>query len=147
MFFQQWQTGSVGRCSVSLLSALSPPRSLRRSPPSPVKALPCVQLHLRCACHQVPPHLQYAALLFVHFQSLYSSLFICDSRLAQLLGHDFILKPQYDFVASDTADVWLSCTHLTAALTDPVLIEASCPLTMSGMSFLIVADLFCRACI
>ncbi|XP_056282426.1 NADP-dependent oxidoreductase domain-containing protein 1 [Pseudoliparis swirei] len=54
------------------------------------------------------------------------------TRLARLLGHDFILKPQYDFVACGTADVWLSCTHLTTALADPSLIEASCPLTTRG---------------
>ncbi|XP_068437037.1 NADP-dependent oxidoreductase domain-containing protein 1 isoform X2 [Clinocottus analis] len=54
------------------------------------------------------------------------------TRLAQLLGHNFILKPQYHFFACDTTDVWQSCTHLTTALTDPSLIEASCPLTTSG---------------
>lgn len=56
MFLRQSQTGPVGRCSVPLLSALSPPQSLCWDPLSPVKALPCVQLHLCCACHQVPPH-------------------------------------------------------------------------------------------
>ncbi|XP_044022074.1 NADP-dependent oxidoreductase domain-containing protein 1 isoform X1 [Siniperca chuatsi] len=74
----------------------------------------------------------HTALLFADFQSPNPSLLSFHSRLAQLLGHDFILKPQYDFVACDAADVWLSCTHLTTALTDPLLIEASCPLTMSG---------------
>ncbi|TNN56908.1 NADP-dependent oxidoreductase domain-containing protein 1 [Liparis tanakae] len=54
------------------------------------------------------------------------------TRLARLLGHDFILKPQYDFIACGNADVWLTCTHLTTALADPSLIEASCPLTTRG---------------
>ncbi|XP_049917994.1 NADP-dependent oxidoreductase domain-containing protein 1 [Epinephelus moara] len=52
------------------------------------------------------------------------------TRLSRLLGHDFILKPQYDFVACDAGDVWLSRTRLTQALTGPL--EASCPLAMSG---------------
>ncbi|XP_026166645.1 NADP-dependent oxidoreductase domain-containing protein 1 isoform X2 [Mastacembelus armatus] len=54
------------------------------------------------------------------------------TRLARLLGHSFILKPQYDFVPSESADVWLSCSHVTTALTDPLLIEASSPLEMTG---------------
>uniref|UniRef100_A0A3B5AHQ0 NADP-dependent oxidoreductase domain-containing protein 1 n=1 Tax=Stegastes partitus TaxID=144197 RepID=A0A3B5AHQ0_9TELE len=54
------------------------------------------------------------------------------TRLAVILGHDYVLKPQYDFEACDAADVWSSCTQLTTALTDPVFVEASCPLTMKG---------------
>uniref|UniRef100_A0A3P9CZQ4 Uncharacterized protein n=1 Tax=Maylandia zebra TaxID=106582 RepID=A0A3P9CZQ4_9CICH len=53
-------------------------------------------------------------------------------RLAKLLGHDYILKPKYDVVSCDTVDVWLSCSHVASALADPLLIEASCPLTMKG---------------
>ncbi|XP_030248183.1 NADP-dependent oxidoreductase domain-containing protein 1 [Sparus aurata] len=86
----------------------------------------CLPSHLPEVCADLRPHLSKHCLVY----SFTSAVPV--TRLAQLLGHDFILKPQYDFVASDTADVWLSCTHLTAALTDPVLIEASCPLTMSG---------------
>lgn len=55
-------------------------------------------------------------------------------RLAKLLGHDYILKPKYDVVSCDTVDVWLSCSHVASALAGPLLIEASCPLTMKGMS-------------
>lgn len=55
VFLRQSQTGGVGRHPVPLLSALSPPQSLCWSPLSPVKALPCVQLHLCGARHQVPP--------------------------------------------------------------------------------------------
>ncbi|XP_014187431.1 NADP-dependent oxidoreductase domain-containing protein 1 isoform X1 [Haplochromis burtoni] len=54
------------------------------------------------------------------------------TRLAKLLGHDYILKPKYDVVSCDTVDVWLSCSHVASALADPLLIEASCPLTMKG---------------
>ncbi|KAF0044425.1 hypothetical protein F2P81_003583 [Scophthalmus maximus] len=64
------------------------------------------------------------------------ALYLCELvrslRLAELLGHNFILKPQYDFVGGDTADVWLSCTAVSTALKDPLLIDASCPLAMSG---------------
>lgn len=60
MFLWQSQAGSVGRCSVPLLSALSPAQSLWRSPLSLIKALPCVQLHLCSAGHKVQPH-SYAA--------------------------------------------------------------------------------------
>ncbi|XP_047467738.1 NADP-dependent oxidoreductase domain-containing protein 1 [Mugil cephalus] len=54
------------------------------------------------------------------------------ARLAELFGHKHILRPQYDFVVCDTPDVWLSCTCVTTALTDSLLIEASCPLSMKG---------------
>lgn len=59
-------------------------------------------------------------------------------RLAELLGHTFIVKPQYDFVSCNTQDVWLSTTHVTTALMDPSLIEASCPLSMKGASHFII---------
>uniref|UniRef100_A0A669CK91 NADP-dependent oxidoreductase domain-containing protein 1 n=1 Tax=Oreochromis niloticus TaxID=8128 RepID=A0A669CK91_ORENI len=54
------------------------------------------------------------------------------TKLAKLLGHDYILKPKYDVVSCDTVDVWLSCSPVATALSDPLLIEASCPLTMKG---------------
>ncbi|XP_027130911.1 NADP-dependent oxidoreductase domain-containing protein 1 isoform X4 [Larimichthys crocea] len=85
----------------------------------------CLPSHLPKVCAEIRSHLSKRCLVY----SFASAVPV--TRLAQLLGHDFILKPQYDFVACDTADVWLSCTHMTAALTDPLLIEASCPLTMS----------------
>lgn len=84
--------------------------------------------------------LTHSSLWFVGFQSLRNCISIPYYRLARLLGHDFVLKPQYDFVACDTAGVWLSCTHLTTALNDPLLIKSSCPLTMSGVSWFIIAD-------
>ncbi|XP_005477006.1 NADP-dependent oxidoreductase domain-containing protein 1 isoform X2 [Oreochromis niloticus] len=55
------------------------------------------------------------------------------TKLAKLLGHDYILKPKYDVVSCDTVDVWLSCSPVATALSDPLLIEASCPLTMKGL--------------
>jgi len=54
--------------------------------------------------------------------------------LANLLGHSFILRPQYDFaVTGGATDMWQSPHGLAGALKDPVLIKASCPLEMSGV--------------
>ncbi|XP_070699134.1 NADP-dependent oxidoreductase domain-containing protein 1 [Pempheris klunzingeri] len=86
----------------------------------------CLPSHLPKVCSDLHSQLSKRCLVY----SFTSAVPV--SRLARLLGHDFILRPQYDFVACDTADVWLSCTRLTSALTDPVLIEASSPLTMGG---------------
>ncbi|XP_031134624.1 NADP-dependent oxidoreductase domain-containing protein 1 isoform X2 [Sander lucioperca] len=90
----------------------------------------CLPSHLPKVCGDLHSHLSRRCLVY----SFTSGVPV--TRLAQLLGHDFILKPQYDFVVCDTADVWLSCTHLTRALTYPLLIEASCPLTMSSGIYL-----------
>ncbi|XP_034078039.1 NADP-dependent oxidoreductase domain-containing protein 1 isoform X1 [Gymnodraco acuticeps] len=86
--------------------------------------------HLPKVCADLHSHLSKSCLVY----SFTSAVPV--NRLAQLLGHDFILKPQYDFVACDTADVVLTCTHLTTALTDHLLIKASCPLTMSSGIYL-----------
>ncbi|XP_051252297.1 NADP-dependent oxidoreductase domain-containing protein 1 [Dicentrarchus labrax] len=87
----------------------------------------CLPSHLPEVCADLHSHLSKRCLVY-SFPCAVSS-----TRLAQLLGHDFVLKPQYDFVDCDAADVWLSRSRLTTApLTDPLLIEASCPLTMSG---------------
>lgn len=85
-------------------------------------------------------YLTHSTMWSVGFQSLRNSISIPYYRLARLLGHDFVLKPNYDFVACDTANVWMSCTHLTTALMDPLLIKSSCPLTMNGLSSFSFAD-------
>ncbi|XP_067099984.1 NADP-dependent oxidoreductase domain-containing protein 1 [Osmerus mordax] len=73
-------------------------------------------------CSHVPKHcLVYSFTSAVHVK-----------RLAQILGHGFILKPQYEFGVCDWSDVYLSHSHLTQAVKDPKLVESSCPLTMSG---------------
>ncbi|XP_032356819.1 NADP-dependent oxidoreductase domain-containing protein 1 [Etheostoma spectabile] len=90
----------------------------------------CLPSHLPKVCADLHSHLSRRCLVY----SFTSGVPV--TRLAQLLGHDFVLKPQYDFVACDTADVWLSCTHLTRAWTYPLLLEASCPLTMSSGIYL-----------
>ncbi|XP_070836211.1 NADP-dependent oxidoreductase domain-containing protein 1 [Chaetodon trifascialis] len=86
----------------------------------------CLPSHLPNICADLRSHLSKRCLVY----SFTSAVPV--SRLTQLLGHDFILKPQYNLEACDSADVWLRCTHLSTALNDPLLIEASCPLTMSG---------------
>lgn len=118
-------------CS-SAVCPLTSPKSVLRSALTCQSAALCTASPLLCLSPGTTAFIQPGCLF--DFQSLNASPFIFYFRLAQLLGHDFILKPQYDFVACDTADVWLSCTHMTATLTDPLLIEASCPLTMSRMS-------------
>ncbi|KAL6477820.1 hypothetical protein MHYP_G00136550 [Metynnis hypsauchen] len=53
-------------------------------------------------------------------------------RLARLLGHSFVLKPHYDFVACDSALMWLRHNQMMTALKDEEVLTASCPLSMSG---------------
>ncbi|KAF3701262.1 NADP-dependent oxidoreductase domain-containing protein 1 [Channa argus] len=86
----------------------------------------CLPSHLCEVCCELHSHLSKHCLVYSFISA------VPVTRLTTLLRHNFILKPQYSFVACDTADLWLSCTHLTTALTHPLLIEASCPLTMSG---------------
>ncbi|KAM6969157.1 NADP-dependent oxidoreductase domain-containing protein 1 [Tautogolabrus adspersus] len=86
----------------------------------------CLPSHLPKVCADLRSYLSKHCLVY----SFTSAVPV--TRLAQLLGHDFILKPQYDFVTGDAAEVWRSCTHLKTVLTDPLLIRASCPLTASG---------------
>ncbi|KAM6917415.1 LOW QUALITY PROTEIN: NADP-dependent oxidoreductase domain-containing protein 1 [Lycodopsis pacificus] len=100
--------------------------NLRLAAWADVLFLCCLPSHLHKVCADLRSHLCKRCLVYSFISG------VPVTRLAQLLGHDFILKPQYDFVSCDTADVWLSCTHLTTALTDPLLTEASCPLTMTG---------------
>lgn len=141
VFLRQPQAGSLGGHPVPLLPALSPPSSLCRSALSPVKALPGVLLHLGCACRQVPSPQSHRSTVFGFVSHHHRSFHPLYFRLAHLLQHDFVLKPQYDFVAGDAADVWLSCTHVTAALNDPSLMEASCPLSMRVKAFLLFSVL------
>ncbi|XP_068195439.1 NADP-dependent oxidoreductase domain-containing protein 1 [Antennarius striatus] len=82
----------------------------------------CLPSHLPKVCADLHSNLSKSCLVYS-----FTSAVPC-SRLSQLLGHDFILKPQYDLVVCDTMDVWLSCSPLS----DPLLIELSCPLSMSG---------------
>ncbi|XP_034531191.1 NADP-dependent oxidoreductase domain-containing protein 1 [Notolabrus celidotus] len=84
----------------------------------------CLPSHLPKVCADLRSHLSKHCLVY----SFASAMPL--TRLAHLLGHDFILKPQY--VTGDAVGVWQSCTDMKTALKDPLLIEASCPLTMSS---------------
>ncbi|KAM4542391.1 NADP-dependent oxidoreductase domain-containing protein 1 [Odontesthes bonariensis] len=86
----------------------------------------CLPSHLPEVCADLRSHLSKRCLVY----SLASAVPV--TRLAELLGHDFVIKPRYEFTACDAGDVWLSCSRLASALKDPLLIEASCPLTMKG---------------
>ncbi|KAL6105713.1 noxred1 [Pungitius sinensis] len=86
----------------------------------------CLPSHLHKVCADLRSHLSACCLVYSFPTG------VPVSKLARLLGHDFILRPQCDFISRDAADVWLSCTRLTKDLRDPLLIEASCPLTPSG---------------
>ncbi|KAM9708557.1 NADP-dependent oxidoreductase domain-containing protein 1 [Menidia menidia] len=86
----------------------------------------CLPSHLPKVCTDLRSHLSKRCLVY----SFASAVPV--SRLAELLGHDFIVKPQYEFAACDAGDVWLSCPRLGSAWKDPLLIEASCPLTTKG---------------
>ncbi|KAI3367759.1 hypothetical protein L3Q82_026599, partial [Scortum barcoo] len=86
----------------------------------------CLPSHLPRVCADLRSCLSKRCLIY----SFASAVPV--TRLALLLEHDFVLKPQYEFLACDSADVWLSCAHVSTASTDPLLIEASCPLTMSS---------------
>ncbi|XP_041669245.1 NADP-dependent oxidoreductase domain-containing protein 1 [Cheilinus undulatus] len=83
----------------------------------------CLPSHLPKVCADLRSHLSKHCLVF----SFTSAVPV--KRLAHLLGHDFILKPHYDFVTDGPGD---GCSQLTTALNDSLLIEASRPLTMRG---------------
>ncbi|XP_029350187.1 NADP-dependent oxidoreductase domain-containing protein 1 [Echeneis naucrates] len=86
----------------------------------------CLPSHLPKVCADLHSRLSKHCLVYSFISA------VPVARLTKLLRHDFIIKPQYDIVGGATADVWLSCTDLSMALREPLLIEASCPLTMSG---------------
>lgn len=53
-------------------------------------------------------------------------------RLALLLGHTFVVRPQYSFMTCDSGELWLRHNQLAAALKDEEVLRASRPLSMSG---------------
>ncbi|KAM4625888.1 NADP-dependent oxidoreductase domain-containing protein 1 [Polymixia lowei] len=86
----------------------------------------CLPSHLPKVCADLHSHLPKYCFVYSFISA------VPVNRLAKLLGHNFILKPQYDFVAFDAADMWLAQSHLPMALKDPIMVQASCPLAMSG---------------
>ncbi|XP_056151346.1 LOW QUALITY PROTEIN: NADP-dependent oxidoreductase domain-containing protein 1 [Lampris incognitus] len=86
----------------------------------------CLPSHLIRVCADL--HLQLSKHCLVYGFISAASV----NRLAWLLAHNFIFKPQYDFVTCDTTDMWLPKCQLTVALKDPVLMQATCPLATNG---------------
>ncbi|XP_014039305.1 NADP-dependent oxidoreductase domain-containing protein 1 isoform X1 [Salmo salar] len=86
----------------------------------------CLPSHLPKVCAELQSHIPKHCLVYSFLSA------VPLNRLAQLLGHSFILKPQYEFVACDSVNMWLSRGHVTVALKDPKVIDASCPLAMRG---------------
>uniref|UniRef100_A0A3B5LP42 NADP-dependent oxidoreductase domain-containing protein 1 n=1 Tax=Xiphophorus couchianus TaxID=32473 RepID=A0A3B5LP42_9TELE len=89
----------------------------------------CLPSHLDRICADLHSHLQKHCLVYSFMTA------VPVKRLAECLGHSFVLKPQYQVEACDTSDLWLSCSRVSEALSDPSLIEASCPLAMKGLNW------------
>ncbi|PWA16293.1 hypothetical protein CCH79_00004512, partial [Gambusia affinis] len=102
----------------------------------------CLPSHLDRICADLHSHLQKHCLVYSfitavpvnRYTSTYSGwqLAVLMQTLAERLGHSFVLKPQYQVEVCDTSDLWLSYSCVAEALSDPSLIEASCPLAMKG---------------
>uniref|UniRef100_A0A147B500 NADP-dependent oxidoreductase domain-containing protein 1 n=1 Tax=Fundulus heteroclitus TaxID=8078 RepID=A0A147B500_FUNHE len=86
----------------------------------------CLPSHLHRVCADLRCHLPKHCLVYSFVTA------VPVTSIAEHLGHNFVLKPQYQLEACHASDLWLSCSHLTAALSDPSLIEASCPLAIQG---------------
>ncbi|KAL0969107.1 hypothetical protein UPYG_G00222690 [Umbra pygmaea] len=86
----------------------------------------CLPSHLPKVCSELQSHLPKHCLVYSFLSA------VSVKRLAKLLDHNFILKPQYEFVACDSVNIWLSQSPVTVALKDPEIIDASCPLSMGG---------------
>ncbi|XP_076017636.1 NADP-dependent oxidoreductase domain-containing protein 1 [Genypterus blacodes] len=86
----------------------------------------CRPSHLPKVCADLRPRLPKHCLVYSFISA------VPVNRLAQLLGHSFILRPQYGFVACDNANVWRPPSRVPVALSEPLWSEASCPLALSG---------------
>lgn len=87
--------------------------------------------HLPQVCSDIHCHLSSDCLVY----SFTSAVPL--NRLAMLLEHSFIIKPQYEFVAcDDVTTVWLLHNQVSAALKHKEVLSASLPLSMNGGLFL-----------
>ncbi|XP_046712240.1 NADP-dependent oxidoreductase domain-containing protein 1 [Silurus meridionalis] len=82
--------------------------------------------HLRHVCAELHSQLPSHCLVYSFTSAVQSH------RLALLLGHTFILRPQYSFMTGDSGHLWLRHNQVAAALKDKEVLSASCPLSMSG---------------
>ncbi|XP_067311168.1 NADP-dependent oxidoreductase domain-containing protein 1-like isoform X1 [Pseudorasbora parva] len=87
--------------------------------------------HLPQVCSDICCHLSSDCLVY----SFTSAVPL--NRLAMLLDHSFIIKPQYEFMAcDDVTSVWLLHNQVSAALKRKEVLSASLPLSMNGGLFL-----------
>ncbi|XP_051724977.1 NADP-dependent oxidoreductase domain-containing protein 1 isoform X2 [Ctenopharyngodon idella] len=87
--------------------------------------------HLPQVCSDIRCHLSSSCLVY----SFTSAVPL--NRLAMLLDHRFIIKPQYEFVAcDDVTAIWLLHNQVTTALMHKEVLSASLPLSMNGGLFL-----------
>ncbi|XP_015206107.2 NADP-dependent oxidoreductase domain-containing protein 1 [Lepisosteus oculatus] len=93
---------------------------------SDVLFLCCLPTHLSQVCADIHSKLRQDCIVY----SLVTAVPL--NRLKQLLSHSSVLKPEYGFVGSDSVSIWATTGHVTAALKDPKVISAACPLGMSG---------------
>ncbi|KAG9268583.1 NADP-dependent oxidoreductase domain-containing protein 1 [Astyanax mexicanus] len=82
--------------------------------------------HLPRVCAELHTHLPAHCLVYSFTTA------VPLPRLAQLLGHSFVIRPQYIFDACDSAQLWLCHNQVTTALQDKEVLTASCPLSMCG---------------
>ncbi|XP_017330944.1 NADP-dependent oxidoreductase domain-containing protein 1 [Ictalurus punctatus] len=82
--------------------------------------------HLRHVCSEL--HSQLPARCLVY--SFTSAVPL--HRLALLLGHAFVLRPQYGFMTCDSGHLWVRHNRVAAALKDEGVLSASCPLSVTG---------------
>ncbi|XP_065144705.1 NADP-dependent oxidoreductase domain-containing protein 1 [Paramisgurnus dabryanus] len=83
--------------------------------------------HLPQVCADLRCHLPLRCLVY----SFISATPI--KRLAILLDHSFIIKPQYEFApCGDVTKMWYFHSEVTAALKDKEVLAASIPFSMSG---------------
>uniref|UniRef100_A0A3B3CQF8 NADP-dependent oxidoreductase domain-containing protein 1 n=1 Tax=Oryzias melastigma TaxID=30732 RepID=A0A3B3CQF8_ORYME len=87
----------------------------------------CLPSHFAKVCPDLRFHLSKCCLVY-SFPSA-----VPVTKLAKLLEHDFILKPQYEFATWDAADVRLPSFNLTTVLTEELLTEASKPRSIKGL--------------
>ncbi|KAK7903897.1 hypothetical protein WMY93_016504 [Mugilogobius chulae] len=85
----------------------------------------CLPSHLPSVCADLSSHLCTHTIVYC-----FSSA-VPISRLIQLLGHNFVLKSQYDTSACDSPNIWMTCTHLCTSrvLNEPFFIKSSSPLS------------------
>ncbi|XP_026881325.2 NADP-dependent oxidoreductase domain-containing protein 1 isoform X2 [Electrophorus electricus] len=82
--------------------------------------------HLPHVCAELRSHLPAHCLVYTFTSA------VPLHRLTLLLGHSFVLKPQYEFVAGNSVQMWLQHNQVAKSLKDKEVVTATCPLSMTG---------------